>query len=551
MYVKYNYSLRPSTTGESTLRTRNLTTSTDEITGYDVDLNKSFDVGSTAWQTRFGYAYEKRDKTYKVDNNGYGIRLADVDRSRWPQGFMHLEDPLFDGGEVANFTKNFGPDLPFGPSFNQDGVVAFLSDPTGVPFGVKWNQSDEMINNNLIARVRSDYEASEEIVGMYYQQQINWYRWSFILGARYEKTDNTFTNLYYLTRNPDYPQIPFIPPSQWRLLARTFGDQAFTEMITSDRDYDHVLPAIHVIRHLGDNAVLRSSVTKTIARPLFTDLIPREIPSIGTDGYGNSIQLPNFDLMPMESVNYDISMDYYIKPVGMFSLGFMYKELDGPIYRETRTGVGPNEETEFWELKYNSQNSRWKPGDRIFNNRSYTFTQMRNSGKGELLGIELTFDRKLTFLPALLSDFGINSNVAWFDSYATLVTQYRVDEKVRLFKQPDMTANFSLYYERKGFYARLSYNVRGQYLNSVAAGTSTLADLERIGDPLSAADVYVEQSRRLDFNMRVRILRSVQFIFSAINITNEPQVRIMGHTMRPDSIEYTGKVFNIGLQWNL
>jgi TonB-dependent receptor len=553
MYVKTNFTLRPDVTGESTRRTRDLTTSTDDRSGADIDLTKSFDIGSSTWRTRVGYALDQRDKSYKVDNNNYGIRMADVDRTIWPLGYMSLEDDLFDGGEVVDFTRNFGPDLPFGPTFNQDGVVAFLSHPTGEPYGVKWFQSDREINNNLIARVRSEYQAEEKITGYYLQQEVNWRKWSFIFGARYEVTDNTFTNLYYLTRNPDLPKITFIPPSLWRLLAKTYGDSSFTELTTSTRDYHHLLPALHVIRQVGENTTVRASASRTIARPLFTDLIPREIPSIeGGSTYGVNLQLPNFGLMPMESINYDLSIDHYLKPIGLFSIGLFYKDLDGPIYEEVRPGVGPNKETEYWELKYNSRNAQWKqPGDRIFNDRSYTFTQMRNSGKGELMGFEVTFDRRFTFLPDLLNGFGINSNIAFFDSYATLVTQYRVGEKVRLFRQPDMTANLSLYYERKGLYARLSYNLRGEYLQSVAGGTATLSDLERIGDPLSAADIFVEPVGRWDFILRLRITRSLQAFFSVINITDEKESRYIGSTARPFSVDFVGKTFNIGAQWNL
>lgn len=527
------------------IRLHNLFKSRDERQGYEVNLDKEIEVGSMIWTFSTGLSLDERDKSYEVDENFYGLNGKDsLDPAFWPHRNRQasLEDAFFDGGTIDGFEDNFGDALRFGPSFEEENTLAFLKNPED--YGAVFGQNENQSNDNFTSRVRLNYDATEDISGYYLQQSIKWRRWEFIFGARYEKTENTFTNLQILTRNEELPEtIKFIRPGFWRLLANTeFGEDAFSELVTHERDYDHVLPAFHVIREIGDNMVVRASVTKTMARPKFTDLIPREIVGISGSNFNNSLQLPAFDLRPMESINYDVSLDYYMEPIGMFSVAVFHKDLDGPIYEETRYGVGPNEETAEYAEKYTSTG---------LNSAAWFLSQMRNSGDGELRGIELTFNRQLRFLPGFLNGLGLNSNIAWFDSEATLVTDLRGGETVPLFKQPDKTANFSVYYEKHGIFARLSYNLRGRYLDSITGGQEPFNELETIGIPPGSRDIYVEELGRIDFTMRYKITPNFQVFLEAINLTNEPVERVLKHENIPVFKQYTERVFTIGVKWNL
>jgi TonB-dependent receptor len=523
----------------------NIFESIDEREGYEGDLSKQFEVGDYIWTIAVGFAKDEREKSYKVNENDFGLAgIGSLDPAFWPNANRQasLDDEFFDGGEIEGFQDNFGDGLRFGPSFNEENTLAFMQDPES--FGAVFDQNENHLNDNFTSRVRLNYDATEDVTAYYYQQTIDWKKWKFIFGARHEKTENTFINLEILTRNPELPPaIKFIRPGFWRLVARTeFGEDGFTNEAVNERKYDHFLPAFHIIREIGDNMVLRASATKTIARPKFTDLIPREIPSISGSNFGTTLQLPAFDLVPLESDNYDISLDYYIKPIGVFSVALFYKDLDGPIYEENRYEVGPNTETAVYAEKYTSKG---------LNTASWNLSQFRNSGKGEIQGLELTYNRQLNFLPSFLNGLGINSNISWFESEATLVTDLRVGEKVPLFKQPDMTGNFSLYYDKHGLFARLSYNYRGEYLNSITAGRGVLTAHEGLGIPANSRDEYVESTARIDFTMRYKITPSLQVFFEAINLTNEPVVRVIKHESLPVYKQYTERVFTIGVKWNL
>lgn len=548
LYNKISFKMKEPTNPNvgSGILLHNLFESIDERKGYTANLEKQFEVGSSIWTIAVGYAEDARDKTYNVNENDYGLDgTGSLDPDFWPNinRQASLEDEFFDGGEIEGFEDNFGEGLRFGPSFHEENTLAFMQDPES--YGAVFGQDANHLNDNFTSRVRLNYDATEDVSAYYFQQTINWKKWKFIFGARVEMTENTFTNLEILTRNEDLPPtIKFIRPGFWRLLAQNdeFGEGGFSQQVTNVRDYSHFLPAFHVIRNIGDNMIVRASASKTIARPKFTDLIPREIPSISGSNFGTTLQLPAFDLVPMESVNYDLSFDYYLEPIGVFSAAVFYKDLDGPIYEENRYEVGPDDETAVYAEKYTSTG---------INSASWTLSQIRNSGKGELMGLEITFDRQLNFLPSFLNGLGFNSNIAWFESEATLVTDLRVGEIVPLFKQPDKTANVSLYYDKHGLFARLSYNYRGEYLNSIVAGRGTLQQHERLGIPASSRDQYVEGTARIDFTMRYKITPNLQVFFEAINLTNEPVVRVIKHESLPVFKQYTERVFTVGVKWNL
>lgn len=548
LYNKRSFRRRQPTTANTggMIRQHDFMDTSDERRGFDLDLQKKGYWGNFTLTTQAGVSVEQRDKDYHVDNNDYGLAGdTSLDPELWPNQQMSLEDELFDGGEIDGFEENFGSNLRFGPSFAEDNTLAFLRNPEA--YGVQFAQTAQMENNNFIDRVQQNYDASEDVMGAYLQQTVEWGDWTVIAGVRYERTENTFTNLDIVTRHedPDFP-LPFINPLRWRVLRDSEewgGENAYSAEVTHERDYDEFHPALHVIRRIGDNTQIRAAVSQTLARPKFTDLVPREIPSTtGDNDFGTSVQMAAFDLEPMESTNYDLSLDHYFAPIGMFSVALFHKELDGPIYTEVRRGVGPNEETAAYAERYMADG---------LNDSSWNLTRRRNAGDGKLSGIEVTFDRKLSFLPSFWDGFGVNSNIAWFDSEATLLTEERQGETVSLFQQPDMTANASIYYDKHGIFARLSYNLRGEYLHSIEGGSQQAQEARSIGTTLAAYDTWIGETHRVDLTLRYKITPQLQVFFDAINLTNEPTVRFMGSEVRPLQKQYTERVFTVGLKWSL
>jgi TonB-dependent receptor len=510
--------------------------STDLRNGGDLDLRHTMDVSEVRVTTHVGASYDAREKTYTRDwTRLTGEKTLDPDR--YPNNELRLSNVDLYGGQGEDFLYNYGPNYKFGPVFNDERMLAFFADPAS--YGLDWGlpKNDDITFQVSNATLR-DYVAEEIISGAYLMQTYEWRGWDLIVGVRWEDTENTFTNNQIVTRTETGA---FIRPSQWRFLPL----EMYAQPITTTKAYDQLLPAVHLKKNFGEDWVFRVSGTQTITRPLFTDLVPREIPSISSSGglYSTTIQLPNFDLKPMESTNYDISLQKYFEDVGYFNLSLFHKELDGAIYAERRQ-VDPGDETRVYATKYNSLGN---------NNDIWTFNSMVNSGAGELSGVEFAFERNFDFIGEWARDFGMNFNVAFMESEVGLSTEERLGEAVSLFKQPDKTLNYSLFYETKKIFVRLSYNVRGKYLQSVRGGLliEELTNPIYMGLTADALDTWVDEYARLDLNLRWKVTSQLHIFAEITNLTNEPIRQYRGTPERPTLVRYTGPIVFIGAKWNL
>ncbi|MDQ8197044.1 TonB-dependent receptor [Pelagicoccus enzymogenes] len=509
----------------------NLADSEDKRDGFELKATKNYDLFGFRMETEVGGSFDFRDKTFNVNNNNYSSPLGAFDDTLYPLNRIRLSDDVFYGGDSDSFVENFGSDFLYGPTFNVDSTLAFLRDPSS--YGAEFGQLPSEINANFTASVTTDYVATEDILGGYFMQTARRGNLQVIAGVRYENTENSFENLSITTRTGDGQ---FISPAYWRFL----DEGVYSSLVRTEREYDYWLPALHARYDVNDSLVLRASVTETISRPTFTDLVPREVPGISGALFTNVMELPNFELRPWESRNYDLSVEYYFEPLGTASIGIFEKELDGPIYVERRDDVGPNEETAYYAEIYNSTGRNVSP---------YTFTRRVNGGEGELSGIEFSFNRSLNMLPGFFEKMAIDANYATFDSSVELVTYERLGEEVPLFRQPDETANFSLSYEDDRLFVRASYNLRGAYLNSVRGG-GVIDELALLDEPANALDTYVGESERVDLIARYKLRDGLNLFFEGTNLTNEPLVQYQGDETRATSVRYSNPIYTLGLKLN-
>lgn len=97
----------------------------------------------------------------------------------------------------------------------------------------------------------------------------------------------------------------------------------------ADRDYDGYYPSAHATFEIRPNLLLRASFAATYGRPNFTEIIPlTEIQEVDPTGAGvGQIEVRNPGLKPWAAKNYDLSLEYYTKSGGLFSIGAFRKEI--------------------------------------------------------------------------------------------------------------------------------------------------------------------------------------------------------------------------------
>lgn len=279
--------------------------------------------------------------------------------------------------------------------------------------------------------------------------------------------------------------------------------------------YLDIFPALSLKYELNTNTILRAAYTNTIARPNYIDLVPyRDI-----NYENNTISMGNNDLIPTRSMNFDFMFERYLSKVGFLSGGLFYKSIDEFIFEYKITDYfDPVTEHTFRRL-----------------------TQPRNGGDAKLMGLEVSFNHQLFYLPGFLSGLGIYFNYSY--TYSEIEglpdIEGREKETMQLPGTTKNTYNASLSYERAGVQLRLSANYSGAFLESDGVGETPFYD------------EYYDKAFRVDANGSYAINDNIRLFFEANNLTNQPLRYYMGEPGRIMQSEYYGFTLTFGLKVDL
>lgn len=144
-----------------------------------------------------------------------------------------------------------------------------------------------------------------------------------LAGVRYEKTDVTSSAQI---RTPRY--LPWQDNNDFQV---TIYDDSQKVNYREASDYSNVLPSLDFNVELTDTLVARFSASKTIARANYSDLYTGASGFSQTDpthlGSVPTARRANPRLLPLESVNADISVEWYFDEASYMSIGWFNKDV--------------------------------------------------------------------------------------------------------------------------------------------------------------------------------------------------------------------------------
>ena len=278
-------------------------------------------------------------------------------------------------------------------------------------------------------------------------------------------------------------------------------------------NYLNVLPSLLLKWEPVADLKVRGSFTNTIARPKYSSLAP----NISIDRNDNEISLGNPALKPTISYNFDLNAEYYFKSIGLVSGGVFYKRINDIIVDQTL------------------RNYTW-------NGNVYTkFVQPRNSGNADLLGVEVALQRDFAFITPSLRCLGLYANYTYsYSRVRNFNVEGRENEKgLRMPGSPEHTANASLFFEKWGFNARLSYNFASAFIDEVGSE----AFYDRYYDKVNYLDLNVSYTFGRQFKTTVYA--------EAVNLLNQPLRYYQGISSRTMQSEHYGVRFNAGVKIKL
>ncbi|GAW95427.1 MULTISPECIES: TonB-dependent receptor [Colwellia] len=388
----------------------------------------------------------------------------------------------------------------------------------------------------------TDRRIQEDVTAAYvkfsYAGYISDLPYNISVGVRYEDTKSTSTaNIAAPTA------VRWVSNNDFTVDQGAFVD---AEMRSESNSYSHFLPNIDFDIDLTDNLKARVSFGQTIARPTYGQLSNAVsitggpgAPTVLNELNGSATQ-GRASLVPLESTNIDISVEWYFDDTSYVSAGYFRKDVDkfignAPIIGDyyglrdpsagpralqaiedlNAAGIAVNETTLFSQVAAtqlgetiyadgHTDNYYEKEVDVFANSddplMNFLSQSPTNNKSAVIDGMEFAVQHFFGD-----SGFGFQANYTLVNGdiefdLASTATQFA------LLGLSD-TANLVLLYEMDNFSARIAYNWRDEFLNNAAI--------------YSNEPEFTEEYSQLDFSIGYQVTEQFSMSFAGINITGE------------------------------
>ncbi|TCP31836.1 TonB-dependent receptor [Sphingomonas sp. BK235] len=442
--------------------------------GSEFHFDSKWDVdGSILRNVTLGVSYTQRRKINRSFNNsdsnctycGYQVPIASgllkpYDWTDLLGGGQNIPPSLFEVDPQAFLAYLNDPATLAIPSngrtpAEQAAYAAQVQALPGGPFGTR-------------EQLRGTVNVRERLTAGYISFEFGGERWTGNAGVRVIRTD-------VLSSGFDTPVTSIRNTPGDDTLQYTYGPATAVSVSGS---YVNALPSANIKYNLTDKLIARAAFSQTITRPTLTDL------GVNND-YGGRIAVPlssggNPNLLPFRSTNYDLALEWYISRVSYISVGGFYKDL-----------------SDFLELQT-------LPVERF--DRTFQDTRTRNGQTGKIKGVEVGGQYSFDALGGIAGGLGVTGNYTYVSSSAVR-DQTLADYPCGYNGLSPHSANGSVFYEKYGLSARVSYNWRSDYLRSCRDSQSRPRNRSSYG--------------QLDFNLSYDLTENFQVYVQGVNVTNE------------------------------
>ena len=461
--------------------------------GYSMTLDNSFSLKEVTEEQE-----DIQEKDFKLNLNlelplrkgefgnklKFGGKLVakSKDKEKDHYGYEPLNEDGFDSSSFTNIVSQ-----------NRDGFMPGDKYKAGSFISKDYLGNLDLNNSSLFKKTQNldeiavGFNAKETVTAGYlrFDQNLG-KKWKMMAGVRLENTHIKYSGMNYDANKDE-----------------------LTHTAESKKSYLNVLPSLLVKYDANDELKVRASFTNTISRPKYSALIPNV--NITKD---DEISMGNPDLDATISYNLDLSADYYFKSIGLVSAGVFYKRINDFIVDQ-------------------------RISDYVYNGETYQkFTQPKNAGNADLLGVELGYQRDFGFIAPALKHFGFYGNYTYtYTRVSDFNFEGRENESgLRLPGSPKNTANASLYYERSGLNVRLSYNYASAFIDEMGK--------------TKFEDRYYDAVNYLDLNASYTFAKHYTFYVEANNLLNQPLRYYQGSKDLTAQVEYYGVKMNAGFKIN-
>lgn len=270
-------------------------------------------------------------------------------------------------------------------------------------------------------------------------------------------------------------------------------------------------PSLNIKYAATDNLVLRLAGQRGVSRPAYGAIrvgaAINDTNSPGTIGGGNPALRPEY------TWGTDASIEYYLPGNGMVSIAAFHRWVEDVLY-QSQAPVG----SDFYDFGGVDRSA-------------YLLSGTYNGEKGKLYGVEFNLLKQFDFLPGALDCFGFQGNVTLLDGSFDTPTQ----QNIAFQGMSKRIANASLFYEKYGISARVSYQWRSNWLDTLGGFGS--------GE-------YRKGYENLDVSLRYELTENLTLFADLANLTDETYIAYQGTTATPTEVEQIGSRYLFGVRFS-
>ncbi|UKE72237.1 TonB-dependent receptor [Xanthomonas graminis] len=269
--------------------------------------------------------------------------------------------------------------------------------------------------------------------------------------------------------------------------------------VAETHEYRKALPSFNVAYDLADDAVLRFSAAKVMARPRYADLAGSFTVNSGNGNLTASGGNP--DLKPYESTNYDLAAEWYFAPSSMLSGEVFYRDISSYIVSTTV--------------------SEFRPEDARGNEAgNYQVTTPTNASNAKVKGASINYQQTLGL------GFGLQANYTFAKSDAS--------SGLNLPYLSRDTYNVIPYWEHDDWTVRVNYSYRSKYFTQIG----------RLG-----SEDFADSYKQLDLTASYQITDYMGITFGATNLLDSTYRLYSGSKDTPTAFYKNGRGYTAQLNF--
>lgn len=279
-----------------------------------------------------------------------------------------------------------------------------------------------------------------------------------------------------------------------------------------DGSYSNTLPSLHLTYAIQPRLLARASYSTGIARPQFSNLIPTE----SVNDTARTVTMSNPGLKPQTADNWDFSLEYYMRQLGLVSVGAFQKDLQDFIFTSSGGVIGTGNDNGF-----NGQYS------------GYTVNTQFNGGRARIRGLELNYQQQFAFGPKWVRGLGVFGNYTRLNTrgdYGTGVTQ----SVSSLAEFVPTSWNAGVRFASGRFRTNLLVNHTGEYLFTYNANPARL--------------LYKQAFRSTTLSLSYAVRPALEVYLDSYNLLNQPQRLYYGVPHHLQNYSEKGMILSFGVR---